>query len=174
MGDEWFLDEMIIRKKICSFKYCGFHKGFYNDKDIFTALNSINYSDFFEKPDNDEFPFETAEQLLRGACHLFALSLHKLLNYNVYIIEENDKKNFHAFCQVYRNKILYYVDARGVTTSFDEFMGIAKQFVRGEYTIRAVSDDDVKELEKDGDYNKEAYEFAEAVIKKFKDCYTVY
>ena len=149
------------------------HKGFYNDEDIFESLTSIRYSDFFEEPDDDEFPYDSAYPLLCGSCHHFALSLQKLLNYNVYIIEGIDKKGFHAFCQVYKNRKWYYVDARGATSSFDEFMNVARTFVSDEYTIRPVSDDDIRQWETDSDYDKEAYEFAEAVIRKFKECYTL-
>ena len=164
---------MSIRQKFCSFGYYGWHKGFYNDEDISESLFSIRYSDFFVEPDDDEFPYDSAYLLLHGSCHHFALSLQKLLNYNAYIIEGNNKIGFHAFCQVYRNNKWYYVDARGVTSSFAEFMDVSKEFVSDEYTIKPVSDDDIREWEKDSDYNKEAYEFAEAVIRKFEECYTL-
>ena len=166
-------DKMSIRQELRSFGYYGWHKGFYNDEDIFESLTSIRYSDFFEEPDDDEFPYDSAYPLLCGSCHHFALSLQKLLNYNVYIIEGIDKKGFHAFCQIYKNRKWYYVDARGATSSFDEFMDVARTFVSDEYTIRPVSDDDMRLWETDSDYDKEAYEFAEAVIRKFKECYTL-
>lgn len=123
---------MSIRQEFCSFEYFGWNKGFYNDEDISKSLTRIRYSDFFVEPDDDEFPYDSAYPLLCGSCHYFALSLQKLLNYNAYIIEGNNKKGFHVFCQVYRNKKWYYVDARGVTSSFDEFMDVAKIFVSDE------------------------------------------
>ena len=147
------------------------HKGFYNDEDIDQSLSEIRYSDFFVMPDDEEFPYDSAYQLLHGACNYFALSLQKLLNYNVYIIQGNNKAGFHAFCQIYKDKKWYYVDARGITTSLDEFMSVANEFVHDEYTIRRVSDDDIREWEEDRRYNEEAYKFAEAVIKKHIMCY---
>lgn len=95
---------MSIRQELRSFGYYGWHKGFYNDEDITNSLTSIRYSDFFVEPDDDEFPYDSAYPLLCGSCHQFALSLQKLLNYKVYIIEGNNQKGFHAFCQVYRNR----------------------------------------------------------------------
>lgn len=166
-------NEMRVRQQFSSFGYHGFHKGFYNDDNASESLNSINYSNFFTEPDDDSFPYQTAYMLLCGSCHIFALSLQKLLKYNAYIIEGNNKCSFHSFCQVYRNKQWYYIDARGITSSFDEFMDIAKTFVSDEYTIRAVSDDDIKEWKKDCVYDKEAYEFAKAIIRKYKECYTI-
>jgi len=138
------------------------------------SLENIRYSEFFEEPDVDDFPYDSACQLLCGSCHIFALSLQKLLNYNAYIIEGNDKVSFHTFCQVYQNEKWYYIDARGVTSSFDEFIKGIIEFVHDEYTIRPISDDDIRKWEEDSNkYDKEGYEFAEAVIKKYKKHYTV-
>ena len=104
-----------------------YHKGFYNDENFIKSLAEICYDDFFESPNDDEFSYNYADVLLCGACHIFAESLQKKLGYNLYIIESIDKKGFHAFCQVCIDNRLYYVDARGMTSSFDEFMEIARQ-----------------------------------------------
>ena len=161
------------RKDFCSFGNYGWHKGFYNDEDVSESLFSIRYSDFFVEPDNDEFPYHSAYLLLCGACHIFALSLQNLLNYNAYIIEEKNQKGFHTFCQVYKKGKWYYIDARGITTSFDEFMDIAGEFVCNEYSIRPISENDIRKWQRDSNYDKEAYDFAEAVIRKFKECYVI-
>ena len=161
------------RNKMVSTCQYGLHKGFYNEDDITAALCNISYSDFFEALDDDEFPFDAAEPLLRGSCHHFALSLQKVLGYNPYIIQGNNKTSFHVFCQIYKGCTWYYIDARGITTSFDEFMSVAREFVSDEYTIRPVTPDDIEEWEKDSDYNEEAYAFSEAVIEKYKECYTL-
>ena len=161
---------------LISFSSYGWHKGFYNVDDvddITYALFKIRYTDFFEYPDDDEFPYDSAHSLLRGSCNHFAVALKNVLGYTPYIIEETDKKGFHAFCQVYKNGRLYYVDARGVTSSFDEFMVVAREFVRGEYTIREATQDVIEEWESGSEYNDEAYAFAEAVIKEYIECYTV-
>lgn len=161
------------RNKMVSTCQYGWHKGFYNENDIMDALYAVNYTDFFEEPDDDEFPYDSAHSLLRGSCHHFALSLQKVLGYNPYIIEGNNKTSFHVFCQIYQRRSWYYIDARGITTSFDEFMSVAREFVSDEYTIRPVTPDDIEEWEKDSDYNEEAYAFSEAVIEKYKECYTL-
>ncbi len=161
---------------LISFSSYGWHKGFYNVDDvddITDALLKIRYTDFFEYPDDDEFPYDSAHSLLRGSCNHFAVALKNVLGYTPYIIEETDKKGFHAFCQVYKNGRLYYVDARGMTTSFDEFMVVGREFVRGEYTIREATQDVIEEWESGSEYNDEAYAFAEAVIKEYIECYTV-
>ncbi|CAI3292648.1 hypothetical protein CIRMBP1284_00967 [Enterococcus cecorum] len=164
---------MVKRGELVSFNTYGWHKGFYNDEKYSDSLLKIYYSDFFEEPDDDEFPYVSANELLNGLCNHFAISLNKIYKYNVYVIQQNDKRGFHAFCQIYKNRQWYYADARGITSSFDEFLSGVRTFVGDEFTIRPMSVDDVEEWEKDCKYNDEAYAFSEAVIKKYSECYTL-
>lgn len=164
---------MNYRKAFISTCHYGWHKGFYNDGDYSSALGHIKYTDFFDDPYTEEFPYDSAEVLLCGSCNIFAFCLQKCLGYNAYVIEPNDKNGCHMFCQIYKNRTWYYIDARGITTSFDEFMEVAKKFVSDEFTIRRLTDDDIEEWENECDYNEEAYAFAEAIIEKYKDCYTL-
>ncbi|MCM1329618.1 MAG: hypothetical protein NC253_09285 [Ruminococcus sp.] len=159
--------------KFRCFENYGFHKGFYNDKDTADKLFDINYSDFFTPIDDDEFPYDNAYPLLCGSCHIFALSLKEILDYNPYIIEEKNGKGFHVFCQIYKNRNWYYIDARGITSSFDEFMTVAKEFVNNEYIIRPVDFNDIDEWESDTNYDDEAYAFSKAIIQKYKGYYTL-
>ncbi len=159
------------REALCCFNTYEYHKGFYNDVNIIESLNNIEYSDFFKLPDDDDFPYDTAYPLLCGSCNYFALALQKKFGYNPYIIEEIKEKGFHAYCQIYKNGKWYYIDARGITSSFNEFMDIAKIFVKDEYIIRPVSSDDIADWEDDRNYNAEAYAFSEKIIEKFKECY---
>ena len=163
---------MAERKDLISHRRYGWHKGFYNDEDFLKTLQSIGYGDFFECPQDEEFPYDSAEYLLRGSCNHFVLGLKNVLGYTPYIIQGNNKVSFHAFCQIYKNGEWYYIDARGITTSFDEFMDVAQEFVTDSYTIRAVNDRDIEEWKAD-DYFEEALSFAEAVIEKYIECYTL-
>ena len=113
---------MADRGELVSFNSYGWHKGFYNDDNYSDSLLRIRYSDYFEEPDDDEFPYDSAYVLLNGSCNHFAVSLRNVFYYNVHVIEAKDRKGFHAFCQVYKNRQWYYVDARGITSSFDEFL----------------------------------------------------
>lgn len=160
------------RNEFHLFNRCNRHKGFYNDDVPTDSLQGIRYVDFFDEPDDEEFPYYSAHELLCGSCHLFALALNKVFGYNVYIIEGINNRSFHAFCQINTYKKWFYVDARGITSSFSEFMDIAQTFVTDEYTIRPINDTDLAEWEED-DYYEEAIAFAKAVINKYKDCYTV-
>lgn len=160
------------RETFCVFMRNEHHKGFYNDGKPEESLLKIYYSDFFEYPDDSEFPYDTAWSLLCGSCHYFVLSLNKEFGYSPYIIEGKTKRGFHAFCQICIGKKWYYVDARGITSSFDEFMDVAKTFVSDEYIIRPVTSDDIVEWENDEFYKEEGRAFADAVIKKYKECYS--
>ena len=148
------------------------HKGFYNDSDPEKSLYEIGYSDFFQMNEDDDFPFDTAHELLCGACCHFALSLKEVFNYEPYIVKEKNDVGFHAFCKVYYDKKWYYIDARGITSCFSEVMKVAKRFVTKEYIIRPVNSTDIEEWDKGFEYSKEAYAFSEAVIKHFGECYS--
>ena len=142
------------------------HKLFYNNVDPKSALSSIPYSAFFDEPDG-EFPYSSANDLLSGSCDSFALALHKLLNYSPYIIKEASDKGFHAFCQVYKGGEWYYVDARGMTTSFSEFVNGIKFFVNSEFIIRPVSARDIMDWKSSNEYSDYGLKFAEAFIERY-------
>ena len=161
---------MVDRKSFVSLQRIGWHKGFYNDEDFNETLCNIKYGDYFEEPDDDEFPYSFADTLLRGSCHLFSLALKRLLGYKLYIIEGDNHVGFHAFCQIYKKGTWYYLDARGITTSFDEFMDVAKSFVSDTYTIREVTQSEIDDWAEE-DYFDEAIAFSEAIINKFKEHY---
>lgn len=163
--------KMVTRAEWVLIENCGFHKGFYNDEDYLKSLQNIHYSDFFEVPDEEDFIYHSAYVLLNGSCNHFAIALSKVHNYNAYIIQPIDKECFHAFCQIHIDKQWYYVDARGITSSFDEFINGVKSFVGNEFTIRKMSQIDIDNWEKECKYNSEAYAFSEAIINKYSECY---
>ena len=148
-----------------------YHKGFYNADNLLDGLYEVLYQDFFDVPEDEEFPYTQAEHLLKGSCHLFAMALNKIFGYTPYIIEPKHKRGVHAFCQIYKSGQWYYVDARGITTSFDEFMGDIKIFVNNEYMIRPIEQSDIDKCSENDDYAKEGYAFAEAIINKYKSFY---
>ena len=162
---------MSYRGEFCTNNRNEYHKGFYRDDNPVKVLGETYYSDFFELPDDIEFPYDTARSLLCGSCHLFALSLGKAFGYTQYIIEGISGGGFHSFCQICRYKRWFYVDARGITSDFGEFMDEAKTFVSGEYIIRQVTSEDIKDWENEERYLEEALAFAEAIIQKYKECY---
>lgn len=90
-----------------------------------------------------------------------------------YVINETTGRGFHAFCQIYKEKKWYFVDARGVTTSFSEFAGGIIRFVEGEFIIRPVGDDDIMNWKSYNEYSDDGLKFAEAFIEKYKEYYLI-
>lgn len=165
---------MCENKRYESFCRWECHKGFYNEEGFSNALGEIDYSDRFECPDDDEgaFIFSSAEYLLRGECGCFALALQDIFGYTPYVIESADDKGFHAFCLAKRNGRFYYIDARGVTTNFDEFMLVASEFVRGEYIIKVATKEDAESWKR-GEFYEYAFSFSKALINDCREYYTV-
>ena len=162
------------RSELISFGRYEWHKGFYNYTNAEDSLCNISYTDFFATlPDDDDFAYDDAYPLLRGSCHVFAVALSQVLGYTPYIIESENQKGFHAFCQTYQKRRLFYVDARGATTSFDEFMDVAKSFVHGEFVIRKITTQEIEEWKRSENYFVEALSFAEEIIKKYEEYYRI-
>lgn len=148
------------------------HKGFYCDDNNFANLREIDYDGHLTQI-NDEEHLTSAECLLRGSCQAFALKVEAILGYRAFIIEACDGKGQHVFCQATLNGKNAFIDARGVTTSFDEFMEVAAEFVKGPFVIRLIDKDDAAEWQRNSDTNshEEYLALAEAVIKANIECY---
>ena len=60
---------MSYREELRCFNRYEYHKGFYNDGvDPTKTLYEIEYTDFFDDPNDNEFPFNCAYYLLCGSC----------------------------------------------------------------------------------------------------------
>lgn len=156
--------------------YLNWHKGFYSEKDAVKALEIIDYSDCFECSDPDEddrFIYSSADHLLHGECTCFALALKDIFGYFPCIIERKGGVGFHAYCQKTKNGKTYYIDARGVTESFEEFMTVAREFVGDEYIVRTVTEKELKDWVSDDEYYEYALAFSTALINDYKDYYTI-
>lgn len=163
-----------------SFHCWGCHKGYYNEEDCQDILFGIDYSDRPECPKDEDdeeekasFIWSCAGFLLQGECNCFALALRDIFGYPLYIMETENKIGFHAFCKVSRNRKSYYIDARGATTSFEEFMTVARLFVGDQYIMRPATTEDVEEWESDDEFYEYASSFSKVFISDHKEYYTV-
>ena len=149
------------------------HKGFYCDDNDFANLIDIDYDGHLPQIDDGEEHLTSAGCLLRGSCQAFALKVEEILGYKSFIIESRNGKGHHVFCQATLDGKNAFIDARGVTTSFDEFMEVAAEFVERPFVIRRVDKKDKAEWERNASTNshKEHLAFAEAVIKANIECY---
>lgn len=82
----------------------------------------INISD--EVLDDESFVVFDADDFRQGACHIFAHELTKKYGYPVFVIEKD--ANPHIFCKSKDGR--YYIDVRGVTDDFSEFIRTLEYF----------------------------------------------
>lgn len=150
------------------------HKGFYCDNNNCANLKEIDYDGHLTLIDDDEEHLTSADCLLWGSCQAFALKVEEILGYEAFIIEERERPRFHAFCQAYLNGKKAYIDARGVTTSFDEFMEVAGEFVKGPFVIRRINEKDIIKWQSSSDNSHEEHlALAEKVINDNIECYKI-
>lgn len=102
------------------------YKGYYLRRRILCEdeLKTVKIESFFEIEidDSDEtFPYTDASDFLMGSCQLFATELNKKYGYPIYEVNLNGRM-IHCFCKVDIGKTVYYVDVRGVTNDFSEFL----------------------------------------------------
>ena len=71
---------------------------------------------------DDEDHLTLAAHLLRGSCQAFAFKIEEILGYKALINEGYNGKGHYVFCQADLEGKIALFDARGVTTSYDEFM----------------------------------------------------
>lgn len=114
--------------------------------------------DLGQMVENDcHFVFYDADMFRQGVCQLFAYVLHRKFGYKVYIIKA--EKGFHIFCKTLDGQ---YVDVRGMTHSFSEFIGGLELPDIKDDTSEPYSfcDNDF-----DGDYHNVALVFANELIE---------
>jgi hypothetical protein len=150
------------------------HKGFYNCSDIDEALSEIKYEELLGKKLKKENLCWSAWLLLNGCCNIFATELRKALGYEVFIIEQINKKGFHVFCQACMDNDWYYIDVRGVTTNFDEFLKGIRMFIKSEFIVRKVTSKDIATWDEFNDEKDIAIELSQAIIRKYKNYYMIY
>ena len=100
-----------------------FHTGFYKEFrwNIENKLKEIENPNYDEKLYDLDCPYDNAYIFLQGICNIFALCLHNKYGYE--ICELNDENGTcHYFCIDYNKGVKRYIDVRGITTSYEEFI----------------------------------------------------
>lgn len=91
-------------------------KGFYTHEYIYEALRNVVYEGDYD----DECPYTDAYDFLQGSCDIFAEILSETFGYKRYII--SDGNSFHIFCKLFYNTEEVYIDIRGYTSDYNEFV----------------------------------------------------
>ena len=81
-----------------------------------TKLSDILYANLIAPEPDDEFPFDTADALHMGGCHVLAKALHDVFGYEV--LRVNYDRGLHS---VYKDD-KGYLDASGFADSVQERM----------------------------------------------------
>lgn len=157
----------IIRKEkiiLCS----GFYAPHYIDAE--QALNDIVCETVLdiEEWENLNHPYQHLSIFLHGSCQLFALALNKKYGYPVYEILQNGEM-VHSFCIMPYLRQKMYIDIRGATSDFEDFMRGVCIIDGKEYSLR------LRNIQEDERLNNEwddiGYAFARAIIEKFSEYY---
>lgn len=139
---------------------------FYNKSDL-SKISILQFSKQIENSksidlnqmveNNLDFVFCDADIFRQGVCQLFAYVLNQKFGYKVY--EINVAGAFHIFCKTLDNQ---YVDVRGVTPSFSEFIcGLELPHIDNDTSVAySFLDNDFN-----GDYHNIALAFASALIE---------
>ncbi len=109
--------------------------------------------------------------LLSSAAKILQQPFNKTQAFH--IIEQTNKKGFHVFCQVYKDNNWYYIDVRGATSDFNEFINGIRLFIKSEFIIRKVTDYEIIAWEDGIEDINITREFALAMIKKYRNYYMI-
>lgn len=150
-----------------------FHKGHYLEDDIDDSLCKVENEEYSqiqcEDKDAADYLYIYARLFLYSSCHLFALALYEEFKYKTYEIKDHKDRLIHVFCMAtYRGQPVY-IDVRGITTDFVEFVSAFYIILRDGYRIVAYDIEGDRGLEEDGD--KTGYRFAQSIIKKYRGYY---
>lgn len=152
-----------------------FRKGFYlNDpEDMQTALLNLRNDKWnFQDHENDlpGHAYENADAFLHGSCWLFSLVLHEKTNMDALELRGADNRLIHAFCIFPFGDATAFVDVRGITTDFDEF--IFPFFIYPNEKVKFVPQNTAHDYESMTIDEKIGYEFALAVYSKNSTYYS--
>lgn len=153
-----------------------FHTGCYNEVNFVTheTMNAC-----LSHIRNEEVDFTTEEMIeciyynasifLQGSCQLFSLALHQEFGYEVRTISSG--RAFHCYCITERHGKIVYIDVRGATTSFTEF-------VAGTMLIDLDNFDTTpRDIEEDARLDEEdddiGFAFAKYIIREYRERYDV-
>ena len=140
-----------------------------------TELNKIYFDNCYLIPCISETPCpyegRTAHIFLYGSCHIFASQLCKIYeDYNVYEIMNSSGRTIHWYAQTYYKNMPIYIDVRGATTSFEEFISEFRPHIVDGYKIQKQN----KELPfSEEDWIETGILFATAIINEYAEYYCI-
>lgn len=151
--------------------YCKLSKEHWNIEEFLEEeLNPQFVADEGDESLSEFNEYSDAAVFLHGSCQLFSLALHKEFGFEAY--EIHCGSSFHCFCQTNYKGTRVYIDVRGATTNFREFLiGSPLSSTAACYSICA------QDLEEDGQlkgkFDAEGLAFAKYLIHKNPEYYNI-
>lgn len=149
-----------------------FHTGFYENgiENIKKELLEIKSSgDSVEILKNSECVYYSAEDFLHGICHIFAYALHQKFGYDILELKSNSGSTVHWCCISNYNGKEIYIDVRGVTSDFDEFLFEFYPEIREDFSKNIIKNLTNYEIE----LEKNELKFANEIIEKYYNYYLI-
>lgn len=143
--------------------------------DFETELNKIHFDNCYIIPCESAYPcpFEgrTAYIFLHGSCDIFAEQLRKICtDYDIYKIEDKDGIHVHWYAQTVYKDMPLYIDVRGATSSFDEFLSEFQPRFADGYKIQKQTEEVISSKEH---WVETGILFATAIINEYIEYYRI-
>lgn len=156
--------------------HTGYHTGVaetYCDMD--ECLFKIPNPQFVDPEDDlSEFHnvYEVASIFLQGACHIFSLALHQEFGYDEFEIRKGT--SCHCFCRATYQGRPIYIDIRGATTSWEEFLaGTFADFHHYDEIVPQDIEETAKLDDPDDLYAADGLAFAKHLIHEHPEYYNI-
>lgn len=135
---------------------------YFHNKDL-ERIVIDQFSDIVIEDHNMTCPYDCASNFLMGSCQLFALELNHKYGYQIFEIRQNIA--VHYFCKTIKNEKDCYIDVRGITNDFSEFLFGTNLSRKDDYTIREAK------VVLDDEWDKLGLKFARKIIESYPEYY---
>ena len=152
-----------------------FHNGHYLSGNVDQSLKNVRNSKYSEIRCDDEdavdYQYETADIFLHGSCQLFSLALYKRFGYEAFKITW-EGRHIHYFCMIDVCRTKIFIDVRGMTTDFNEFVStFCPGLLHSPYSIEPQNIAEDEGLSAEGDVT--GYAFANEIIERYTHFYSL-
>lgn len=133
-------------------------------------LEKIENPNWHIELNEEDGNYSDATIFLQGSCQLFAYALNEYFDYD--IVEIRQAKGNHYYCQTSTNGVTTYIDVRGMTTNWEDFIIGIKYIKEEAYILVEHSKDELKaELQEAG--ASFGYDFAKYILSNYSHCYRI-
>lgn len=153
------------------FKQGFFHTGYYVGGESVKKLEQVDNPEWnFEDSDDAKpgFDYESANVFVKGSCNIFAIALAKNTHIKTFNWFGSNDGLVHAFGMTTYKGMDAYVDVRGATTDFEEFI---QPFSSIGESFNPIPQNVMDEYIEMNESDRFGYRFAERLICEHRDYY---